>query len=151
MVAAGGGGTESGSAIGGAGGALYGTTNNAGSYATQTSGSAFGYSVKPNYDASAGGGGYWGGYAPTRDAVHGGGGSSYISGYTGAIAVMSQTDISPRTGANGKVCENGTTDVTCSYHYSGYVFKDTDMIAGNETMPSPSGGYYSAGNGSTCN
>ena len=136
MVAAGGGGTESCSAKGGCGGTLNGTPNNSGSYATQTSGAAFGYAIKPNYDASAGGGGYWGGINPTRDAVRGGGGSSYISGYAGAIAIKSQTDITPRLDKNGKVCTNGTTDITCSYHYSGLVFKDTDMISGDETMPS---------------
>jgi len=87
---------------------------------------------------SAGGGGYYGGggggYSDyTVDS--GAGGSSYISGYTGSIAVTSRTSLVPRKNSNGIICQNNTDDVECSKHYSGKVFSNTTMIAGNETMP----------------
>jgi len=77
---------------------------------------------------AGGGGGYYGGgrghHAP------GAGGSSYISGHSGAIAITSQTDITPKSG-----CSNGTTDISCSYHYSNKIFTNPDMKAGNEKLP----------------
>lgn len=139
MVAAGAGAGES--SVGGAGGTINGTTAYNGTYATQTSGSAFGYCPQPTYDASAGGGGYWGGTWPGRDAYHGGGGSSYISGYLGTVAVISKDDTSPRLDKNGNACtnESALNDITCSYHYSGLTFENSQMIAGNAIMPTIDG------------
>lgn len=81
--------------------------------------------------ASGGGGGYYGGaggidqgYSPSAGA----GGSSFISGYPGcdAIKEKSTKDAIVHTGE--------------SIHYSGKVFTDSVMIAGNATMPSIDGG-----------
>lgn len=69
---------------------------------------------------SAGGGGYYGG----GTGIHGGGGggSSFISGYTGCNAVS----------ASG-------THLNTPIHYSGKVFTNGKMIAGNQTMPNYNG------------
>ena len=88
---------------------------------------------------SGGGAGYYGGsigrHAPA------GGGSSYISGYVGCVAITSEEDITPKEG-----CTDGTDDVTCSYHYSGLKFTDSEMKAGNEEMPNYSGTKTMVGN-----
>ena len=75
-----------------------------------------------------GGGGYWGG--STGHGKPGGGGSSYISGYTGSVAVASASSNAAKSG-----CANGTTDISCSYHYSNKIFTDTVMIDGANSMP----------------
>ena len=137
MVAAGGAGAESGTAS--AGGALNGTASYNGSYATQTSGSAFGYATSPSYDGSAGGGGYYGGTLPGRDSYTAGGGSSFISGYTGAVAITSESDRTPRKDSNDEECQNGTTDNLCSVHYSGLTFNNGVMKTGNENIVIPDG------------
>ncbi len=92
---------------------------------------------------AGGGGGYYGG-AGTGYLSGGGGGSSYISGHTGCVAITSQTDITPKAG-----CDNGTTNVECSYHYSNKKFTDTTMIDGVSEMPTHSG--KSTMNGNTGN
>ena len=75
---------------------------------------------------SGGGSGYYGGSAGNHSG--GAGGSSFLSGYPGcnAISVSSTEDAIVHTGQPN--------------HYSGYVFTNSVMKAGNETMPSPSGG-----------
>jgi len=75
---------------------------------------------------SGGGSGYYGGSAGNH--AGGAGGSSFISGYPGcnAISANSTEDAIVHTGQPN--------------HYSGYVFTNSVMKAGNETMPSPSGG-----------
>ena len=109
---------------------------------------------------SGGGGGYYGGGA--GGAISGSvgsasGGSSYISGHTGCVAIISQNDITPKAG-----CTTGTTDNSCSIHYSGKKFTNTVMIDGQgyswtntkgalQRMPNPSGGYYASGNGNSGN
>lgn len=60
----------------------------------------------------------------------GSGGSSFISGYNGCVAITSDSDRTPRLDSNNNQCFDGTTDITCSYHYSGYIFTDTIMIDG---------------------
>ena len=170
MVAAGGAGAESGSSAGGGG--LNGGTAYDGSYATQTSGSAFGYAKQPTYDASGPGGGYWGGTLPGRDSYTAGGGSSYISGHTGAVAIKSANDttakvdechdetIDGNTQEVCTLCETGTTNNECSIHYSGKKFTNTVMIdgagyawtnvIGNQigmTLPNGSTGNGNTGNG----
>ena len=69
-----------------------------------------------------GGGGYYGGTSYSY-AFAGSGGSSFISGHEGCKAV-----------------ENSTTIIhkSDSYHYSGFIFRNTTMIPGHETMPLPS-------------
>ena len=61
-------------------------------------------------DGGGGGGGWYGGGAGNGDAG-GGGGSSYLSGFDG-----------------------------CVTSYTGYTFRNGDMLAGNQTMPTPEGG-----------
>ena len=53
------------------------------------------------------------------------GGSSFISGHTGCVALKSSESNDPLTN-----CFSGTSDIACSYHYSGYKFTDTIMIDG---------------------
>lgn len=80
-----------------------------------------------------GGGGYYGGAGGGHTSgvvMSGAGGSSYISGYLGSVAVMSASDTSPRKDSNGNLCTDGTTDIICSYHYSGKVFFNGVMRAG---------------------
>ncbi|BCS85839.1 fimbrillin family protein [Prevotella herbatica] len=77
---------------------------------------------------SGGGGGYYGGGASCRGHTNGGGGSSFISGYTGCNAI---SDLST---------ESNIVHTGSSNHYSGYIFTNSQMIAGNAVMPSPFGG-----------
>ena len=50
----------------------------------------------------------------------------------GSIAVKSLSDTTPRLDSNNEICteENAKSDITCSYHYSGFIFTDTIMIDG---------------------
>lgn len=114
----------------------------------------FGYGGNGFSYASGGGGGYYGGAGGTRNLTDsaGGGGSSFISGHNGCVAIKEEstsTNIIHKTDSSGKICTDGTTDITCSYHYTGYIFNNTSMIDGNgyswstkvgttiEKMPSP--------------
>ena len=78
------------------------------------------------YGYSCGAGGYYGG----GGAPSGGSGNSFISGHNGCVAITAESDTTPRNDSNGVECANGTTDITCSKHYSDYVFSDTKMIDG---------------------
>ena len=80
-----------------------------------------------------GGGGYWGGASGNWQP--GSGGSSFISGYKGSVAIASDDDTTPRLDSSNEQCANGTTDVLCSRHYSNYVFADPYMVSGNSSMP----------------
>jgi prepilin-type N-terminal cleavage/methylation domain-containing protein len=93
----------------------------AGAITSSTVSGSFGGSLSSPFGQSGGGSGYYSGGA----GAHGGGagGSSFISGYTGCNAVNSSG-----------------THTGQSNHYSGYVFTDMQMIAGNTTMPNPLGG-----------
>ena len=89
-----------------------------------------------NYDGGGGGGGgYYGGSGGIVDS--GSGGSSFISGHTGCNAISSSST------------ENNIIHTGQPNHYSGYVFTNTVMKAGNESMPSPTGGTETghSGNG----
>jgi len=142
------------------GGANYCTTQGTGgfgyggSYAITTTG----------YTSGGGGGsGYYGGAggSPTdyseQISGSGAGGSSYISGHTGCVAIISSTNITPKNG-----CTTGTDNNDCSIHYSGKTFSNTLMIDGNgyqwtttkdslQQMPNSTGGYYESGKGHTGN
>ncbi len=92
--------------------------------------------------SSAGGGGYYGGgsgmdpgFAPSA----GGGGSSYISGYKGCVAITESSIEDNIQLKNNCTEETAKSDITCSYHYSNRIFTSTLMIAGNEEMLSPEG------------
>ena len=151
MVAAGGAGSpvigKAGSYHGGHAGGLSGVGNiyrwenalvtNLSLHATQTTGYMFGKGQDARLGigcaGSGGGGGYWGGKTQQETNVcgpHGGGGSSYISGHTGSVAIKSATDITPKAG-----CSDGTRNNDCSIHYSGKVFTNTVMKSGIEQMP----------------
>ena len=143
----------------------YSTYNNGlrGSFGIGSAGENYVY----GYGSTGGGGGYYGGGGSiSYDWNDGGsryrpgagtGGSSFISGHTGCVAVTSSTDTNPKSG-----CTTGTTDNNCSVHYSGLKFNNTIMIDGNgykwtntkggqEQMPNPNGGYYNLGAGHNSN
>lgn len=133
MVAGGGGsGQGGGSGAGGNAGGLTGfmgvNINETAAIATQTSGHRFGYG-RGGYGGesySGGGGGYYGGgTSGNSSSMTTCGGSSFISGYLGCNAITGQKDREPSNQPN---------------HYSGLVFSNTEMKAGNETMPNPNGG-----------
>ena len=107
-----------------------------------------------------GGGGYYGGSGIWH--VGGSGGSSFISGHAGSVAIESADSLTPRKDSSGVQCTDGTTDILCSYHYSGRIFTNTTMIDGNGyswttvkggqvQMPNPQSGYYNLGQGNTGN
>lgn len=118
--------------------------------ATQTSGYQFGKGQdgaipRINYPLPGAGSGYYGGFSTdssNNDWMYAASaGSSYISGHVGSVAITSETNETPKSG-----CADGTTDVQCSYHYSGMKFTNTKMKAGNEEMPSHDGTTTMIGN-----
>lgn len=131
MVAAGGGGY---SYNGGAGGRLSGisrVTNS--SWALQTSGYAFGLGIDgPAGSDGKGGGG--GGYYGGDTAGSGEGGSSFVSGCYGCVAIdkdsTSTNIIHPDT----------------NVHYSGYKFDKIEMYAGSQDQQPYWNGGYQEGN-----
>ncbi len=83
-----------------------------------------------NYYGGSGGGGYYGGGGAGINLggkAAGGGGSSYMSGYPGCIAIQSETNQVPKVQVYSKIED--------SYHYSGKIFTEGIMIAGNAEMP----------------
>ncbi|EAY15760.1 hypothetical protein TVAG_188110 [Trichomonas vaginalis G3] len=89
----------------------------------------------------SGGGGYFGGSASRNDSYAGGaGGSSFISGHKGCIAIAEDF-----TEENMKFSESYDPSI----HFSGLSFFNTEMIDGNHYMPLPNGsyGYGNTGNG----
>ena len=118
VAAGGGGGGANGN--GGYGGALIGGSGTGGSGGGQTyagNGGTFGVGGTPSPDGGGGGGGWYGGGAGNNDAG-GGGGSSYLAGYPG-----------------------------CAVSSSGYAFRNGQMLAGNQQMPRPDGGYETGHSG----
>ena len=137
IVAGAGGGAAYGTGSGGAGGELNGvagtgTGSNQNYYAGAGGSQLQNVFGKGSSATTISGSGYYGGFAGYGGNA--GGGSSYISGFLGCIAITSQTDLTP-------ICNDtsAASDVTCSYHYSMYKFTNMEMIAGNKDMPSPSG------------
>jgi hypothetical protein len=87
-----------------------------------------------------GGGGYYGGGGGGHNSGivgSGAGGSSFISGHIGCNAISSSS-------TSSNIIHTGQPN-----HYSGYTFTNTVMKAGNEVMPSPTGGTETghSGNG----
>ena len=129
-------------------------------YGTTARQGAFGYAIQSN-SAGYGGGGGSGYYAvATGYGTTGSGGSSFISGHTGCVAIASESSTAARTTASGGTCTTGSTDNVCSIHYSGKIFTNTVMIDGEgyswthvkgelTKMPNPNGGYYADGVGHT--
>ena len=104
------------------------------------------------HGAGGGGGGYYGGSYCERSNLYTGGtgGVSYISGYTGSIAVESASSSAPRTNLAGVTCSmiGASTDEVCSEHYSGLVFTNPVMISGKNEMPTYDGQDVMTGNAS---
>ena len=131
MVAGGSGYTSS--ELLGAGGGLVGYDGNKSGGSTGGTQTSVGAKDNSNYADSSfgvanggcpGGNGYYPGGGAT--CVNGsGGGSSYISGHTGCVAITSASDTTPKSG-----CTTGTTNNSCSIHYSGKKFTNTVMIDG---------------------
>ena len=67
------------------------------------------------------------GYKVERYHYISSGGSSYISGHEGCIGITSETNVTPKVSAY--------SNIQNSYHYSGIIFTNTNMIAGNASMP----------------
>lgn len=57
----------------------------------------------------------------------GAGGSSYISGYNGCIAIKSKDSSEPKT--------DTYSNIEDSYHYSNLIFENAVILGGKETMP----------------
>ena len=118
-----------------------------------------------SYGSFGGGGGYYGGAGGSRlpsGMWSGGGGSSYISGHAGCIAIASGNNNIEDTRTIKDVCDEFSTSVECSIHYSDKYFTNTVMIDGTghkwttskqgvEAMPSPSVGNYDLNIGNTGN
>jgi len=134
IMVAGGGGGSSYYLAGGYGGALKGQDTKYSKGGTQISGYAFGKGMDgvykdSNVDVAGGGGGYYGGYANSSGKsstyyAAGAGGSSFVSGCTGCDAIAESST------------ESHVVHTGQSNHYSGHVFKNIVMKAGNEVMPS---------------
>ena len=128
LIAAGGGGMVSPGKPVGYGGNL--TSSNASYDEARTAngvGQNYGYKFGIGQSAlrAGGGGGYYGGNAVAYAAT---GGSSFISGYTGCDAISESS-------TEDNIIHTGQPN-----HYSGYVFTNSVMIAGDATMPKPGGG-----------
>ena len=98
--------------------------------ASQTSGYKFG--IGQDGGRAGGGGGYYGGCAHGNEGglngLRGSGGSSFISGYIGCDAISESS-------TEDNIIHTGQPN-----HYSGKVFINSVMIAGDAIMPKPKGG-----------
>ena len=83
------------------------------------------------FNPGGGSGWYGGGSSGVVTALvgTGAGGSSFISGHVGCVAIKAKNDRSPKTGSAEEIC----------VHYSGKVFSATEMIDGVHSMPKPDG------------
>ena len=142
MVAAGGGGANFrnqgyGEGNGGAGGSFYGVNGEE----ALTEGSYFRADYAPGYgigtggpsgSQSGGGSGYYGGGSVGHGGA--GGGSSFVSGFYGCDAILE------------KSTANAIVHTGQPNHYSGKVFYNGIMIAGNSDMPTHDGNDTMTGN-----
>ena len=112
--------------------AAYTTADSNVSGSSQTSGYSLG--IGQTSTRAGGGGGYYSGKAVQ---LSGAGGSSFISGYPGCNAIS-------KSSTSTNIIHTGSPN-----HYSGYVFTNMEMIAGDSSMPSPAGGTETghSGNG----
>ena len=156
IMVAGAGGGSSWEKTSGYGGGLSGGDNQGGysKGATQTTGYLFGVGKdgegKGDSDGVAGGGGgYYGGVSyNSGSGESASGGSGYISGHLGSVAISAIDDLTPRLDSNNNQCTetSALTDIVCSYHYSGTKFTETEMKSGNEEMPTHDGKSTMIGN-----
>lgn len=93
---------------------------------------------------SGGGGGYYGGGGggyTDYSVDSGAGGSSYISGHAGSLAIASSSSTDLKEG-----CTSLSDSVECSIHYSGLKFTNTEMKSGNDMIPKQHGTASQKGN-----
>ncbi len=105
------------------------------------------YIMNDTRTRAGGGSGYYGGGGGVDEGmtgVSGAGGSSFISGYKGCIAIKKESAADNIITNDG--CTEESPNITCSYHYSGKVFIDMEMIAGNTEMPTHDGKDKMVGN-----
>ena len=165
LVAAGGGGSDDGAPASNncsGGGLNSNATLYGGSYTNATQTAASTHTLNGEFGAgnqsytkacAGGGGGYWGG---SGSDYGGTGGSSYISGHPGCIAIASASSTSEKSGTANTVAK--------ATHYSGLYFASTKMIDGTghvwttdigtlEAMPNPTtaSSLYSSGVGNRGN
>ena len=95
------------------------------------------FGASSDVGTGGGGGGYWGGQADQGTAhaydngwFSGCGGSSFVSGLTGCVAIAESS-------TENNIIESTATDKTV--HYSGLKFTNASTIAGNASMPKASG------------
>lgn len=147
MVAGGGGGQSWKSRDGGSGGGINGVSSGSSAGATQTTGYQFGIGKDGNGrgdsdGVAGGGGGYWGGVSGNSSATEvGSGGSGYISGHTGCVAIASASATTPKAG-----CDDNTTNQSCSIHYSTRTFYATVLLDGTKEVPTYDGTSTMIGN-----
>ena len=146
IIVAGGAGGTSWTYTPGNGGGISGTSyySSVSPAGTQTSGYLFGigrdaWGKADNDGVAGGGGGYYGGQTNNvSQKSSGAGGSGYVSGHPGCIAVTSEEDTTPKV--------EKYSEISDSYHYSGKIFTDTVLTAGNSTMPTWDGTSTMTGN-----
>ena len=67
---------------------------------------------------------------------------------TSSYEEFGKDHISTSISSTGTECTEETTDIICSYHYSGKIFSNTSTIIGGNTMPNYAGtGTMSGNNG----
>ena len=150
MVAGGGGGSDDGCSSGNDGrGGGGGGINGVGTYisgsinssyaGTQTTGYKFGIGENCGIsnDSGGAGGGYWGGKVSNSYNGGGAGGSGYVSGLEGCVAIASATSTTPKC--------SGTLDLECSIHYSGKYFRNPVLKSAAELIPNYSTGVQERG------
>ncbi|SNU04807.1 Glycine rich protein [Prevotellaceae bacterium MN60] len=151
IVAGGGAGAERTNPAGAAGG-LTSYTSKGGGNATQSSGYRLGYGEDADLGASAsgGGGGYWGGltsncpgnYQGETYRLSSAGGSSFIAGHNGCLAILSATTSTRNILDNRNVAtattetydvvtmKSGSNASVVTYNNTDYSFTNTSMIDG---------------------
>ena len=149
MVAGGGAGAERTNPAGAAGG-LSSYTSTGGGNATQSSGYRLGYGEDADLGATAsgGGGGYWGGLTSNRPGNYNGstlssaGGSSFIAGHNGCLAILSAKNGTRTILSNQNVAlsttetydivtmKSGTNASVVTYNNTDYSFTNTSMVDG---------------------
>ena len=119
-----------------------GTTTGVGNLSSYSKSGGFGYGATHDATLSAqsgGGSGYYGGAAANMNG--GAGGSSFISGYVGSLAIKEGSTSEPRALKDG--CTSSSRSVECATHYSGLKFTDGVMIDGK-------GCNWSTGSATNC-
>lgn len=125
--------TSGGSPISCSGGlCMHSYSNKKGMFGKGANGSEYLVGTSGGYVPGGAGGGYYGGGGggtTNCNVTSSAGGSSYISGHTGSVAIAKDSTSEPR-GVRISGCTTGTSNNSCSIHYSGKYFTETLMIDG---------------------